>query len=118
MRYIGSPLVFLAFVFLSGLARAGYVENIDVVRVHTKSNGFVYVWVAAPPADTCNWYAENFRFDSTSAAGKSMLANLLAAKAQGKPVTFWYNASTTPGANQDTGCVETGMAVVWGVAQK
>lgn len=111
--------IFWLILLVSSLrAFGGYVEGMEVVRIHTKSNGFSYIWVTSPPADTCSWYAESFRFDSTTAAGKSMLANLLSAKAQGKPVTLWYGAASSAGTNQDTGCTEAGIALVSGIGQK
>ena len=108
----------LGLSMLTAHAHAGYAENVGIVRVHTKSNGFAYVWTSAPPSDTCNWYAEHFRFDATTPAGKAMLANLLVAQALNKPFTVWYTPATAPGTNQDNGCTETGLAVVTGIAQR
>ena len=111
---------FVLFMFLlfSMTSMAGsYVENMQITRIHTKDNGFTYIWVSSPPSDTCSWYAEDFRFDSTTPAGKSMLSNLLAAKAQGEPLTFWYIASNAPGTTQLDGCTETGLAQITGVGQ-
>ena len=110
-------IIIVITLFISNIASAAYVSQMEIGRVHTKSNGYVYFHVTNPPTDTCEWYSEDFRFDVTTAAGQAMLSNLLASKASGAQVDIWYNPSSTPGTNQSNGCLETTVAVVYGIGQ-
>ncbi|WP_444902123.1 hypothetical protein ACJJIG_03890 [Microbulbifer sp. SSSA007] len=112
-----NKLFLLPIIFLfSGNVYSAYIEGIDIQRVHTKNNGFTYLKIANPPEDTCDWYAEDFRFKSDTEAGKAMLSNILSAHAQSKPVTLWYTPSTGSGTVNET-CTEEKLAEITGVGQ-
>lgn len=111
--------VVLALVALFSIhATAQYANDVQVQRIHTKSNGYAYFGIANPPDDTCNWYGEIFRFDITTEAGQAMLSNLLLGKASGNQISVWYQISSTPGTTSETGCTESSLAVVTGIAQQ
>lgn len=108
----------LFFILLiSIMARAdSYVANVTVQAVNTVSTGFVLFNVTgSTPAGVCTYFGFNFRFDGTTAGGKAMLSNLLAAYSAGKSVNLSYTNSTTPGTTDANGCTEASMAVPWSI---
>jgi hypothetical protein len=108
--------IFFACVLMAAQSTwAAYVDSVTVTRVHTRSDGLVFISVSNPPADTCRWYGEHFTFNVDSAAGRAMLSNLLAAKAAGKKVTLWYYSSPAAGANETNGCDQGKISLVSGV---
>lgn len=109
-RYLAIALLSM----LSGNLYAGYAELISIERIHTKSNGYTYLWVSNPLTDTCDWYSEDFRFQSDTPAGQAMLSTVLSAQAQSKTITVWYNPATGSGTVNET-CTETALAAITGV---
>lgn len=94
----------------------GYVANVTVQSINTVSTGFVLFNVAgATPAGTCTYFGFNFRFDGTTAGGKAMLSNLLAAYSAGKSINLSYTNSTAPGSTDANGCTEAAMAAPWSI---
>lgn len=119
MKFKLIAITTLILLSISKVCFAAYVANIEIGRIHTKSNGYVYFEIAGtPPADTCTWYRETFRFNGTSEAGKAMFSNLLASKASGSLIDIWYAPSSTPGTNQSNGCLESTIATVYGIGQE
>lgn len=74
--------------------------------------GWVTFGTAVPLANTCSYFGEQFRFDSTTTVGKNLLQTVLAAKATGLTLRVWYNDSTTPGQTEAGSCTYTTMAVL------
>lgn len=110
-------LLLLCLLLLSLNASAAYVANAQLGRVHVKSNGYAYIQVTSPPADTCDWNTEDFRFSYTTSAGQGLLSQLLSTKAANRPLYIWYTSSTTPGTNETNGCTEATMAIITGIGR-
>lgn len=102
----------IALAATAGNAVADYAYNLTVARVRTHTNGYVYVGVTPQPSGTCSLWGEYWRFDPTTPIGKSLMATLLTAKATGRPIEMWYNASSVPGTDQASGCTDSTLAVL------
>ena len=66
-----------------------------------------------PPADTCDYFNRQFRFDATTEGVKNMLSILLAARLASKEIEIWYSPSSKPGTNHTNGCADTDIARVY-----
>ncbi|MEJ1363508.1 MAG: hypothetical protein RPU42_00160 [Candidatus Sedimenticola sp. (ex Thyasira tokunagai)] len=95
---------------------ADYSGNHGINNLYTTKDGQVSLGFNTQPTNTCNFYGWYIIFDASIAGGKNMLSILLAAKASSKSVNIWYTASTASGTNQNTGCNESSMAKLDGVA--
>ncbi len=105
----------LGIILFSSNTLADYsgVRTIDRVRVDTQ---YVYFGVTPTPANTCNNWGEELKFDHSTEYGKSFLSTLLSAKATNAKVDLWYHASSAPGTTQENGCGSEQVSVLTGIA--
>ncbi|MCP5012554.1 MAG: hypothetical protein GY942_21455 [Aestuariibacter sp.] len=89
---------------------AGNIQNVTPIQIY--GSNFINFGVQNPPSDTCSYYNRQFRFDSTTAKGKTILSILLAAKLGNKKVNVWYQSSSAAGTLQGAGCDRSTMSVV------
>lgn len=76
------------------------------------TDGEVAFGTTVPLDGTCSFYSDQFHFDGKTDLGKQRLNTLIAAKVTGLKLRVWYTFSTTPGANQSTGCTYDTMAKI------
>lgn len=113
---ISINVIAIILLFISIEVNAGYVDGMDVLRLRVHSSGEVYFRTSTQPAGTCSNWGEYFKFDHTTAAGKSLLSTLLAAKASGTRVAVWYIDSAAPGTDQTSGCSNESTATATGIS--
>jgi hypothetical protein len=86
--------------------------NLSLTEVVIDWDGSALVGVSAPPANTCDYWGLQFRFDPTTAKGKNLLALLLQASSMGKNIGVGFDNSTAPGTNGNNGCSLSTMATL------
>lgn len=96
-------------------ANAGYASGLEVMRMRVHDDGEVYFGTSVQPTGTCSNWGEYFKFNHTTAEGKSLLSTLLSAKASGMKIAVWYVESTAPGTDQSTGCTNDSIALITGI---
>lgn len=104
-------VVLVAALLTAGTSFADQQGVAPVNRFFVDSGGYVYFGTTLQFNGTCSYYIDHFRFNGATAAGKNMLATLIAAKIAGTSVTVWYTPSTLPGSNQSNGCNDSTLAV-------
>ena len=111
-----SILILLAIVILfSNNALAGEcVSYLDIGKIQLiRGNCSFEVLEAAPK--TCSRYGNFFTFNTETERGKTIYKTLLTAKVSRQKITIWYTPSTNPGTNEDCGCIDETMAIVYGI---
>lgn len=91
---------------------AEYASGITINRYYVRDDGKAFFGTSPKPINTCSYWGEYFFFDSTTLAGKNLLATLISAKLAGKKLDVWYAppADTYIGTDQASGCNVATMA--------
>ena len=112
-KYLTIASAFLILSFAMP-AYAGYGAGV-INRFYVSSNGWVYFGLENQLSNTCNYWSEQFRFNTSSAGGSNMLSVLISAKIAGKKVTVWYSNSSAPGSDQTSGCLGDAISTLNGI---
>ncbi len=108
--------LFFILVMISNVAvGAEYASDLDILRVRVVGDTVTFGTVQQPN-NTCSFWGYYFQFDASTSSGARMFSVISQAKAMGKKLEVWYDASTVPGANQYSGCQGSAIAIVQGVA--
>ncbi len=96
---------YLATVLLvfTGISYAGYGVG-EIKRFFVTTDGWVYFGLVNQLPNTCNYYGEHFKFDTSTVGGKNLLSVVMSAKLANRPVAVWYTESPSPGTNHTNGC--------------
>jgi len=110
-------LLGILFLFVASPSFAGYGSG-TINRFYVDLDGWVFFGLQTALPNTCSYFIEQFKFSSSTPAGKSMLAVVVAAKAANAPLVLWYSDSTAPGTNHTNGCTGSTMSVVSGIGMQ
>lgn len=99
-------------LLLSPVVFSDYSGGHDVSRLYISKDGQVSFGTSPQATNTCNYYNFHFKFDSSTAGGKSLLSLLLSAKLSKSKIDVWYSPSLNPGTNHTNGCSNANIANV------
>ena len=91
-------------LLVSTASFADYSGSHTVKRMYIGNDGWVFFGTSPQASETCDYYGLQFKFDSNTKAGKSMLALLLSAKVSQESIDVWYTPSTAAGTDAYSGC--------------
>jgi hypothetical protein len=105
-------------IFLSMPVHAiEWVGNKEIGQIRI-DGGFTYLSTTIQPPKTCNLWGEYFEFDYKTDTGRAFYSALLSAKAAKQKIDIWYEASTAPDTDQNTGCNGNTAAKLIGIRIK
>ena len=92
------------------LLAANYSGGHEIGRIYVNKFGKVSFGTIPHATNTCDHYNFQFKFDSATEGGKSMLTLLLSAKMSKAKIDVWYESSPSPGSDHTNGCTYSNIA--------